>query len=126
MLEGPEPILMKRFDRRRVLQRGGFALLASAFSAPGDAGAQTPPRRTGAPPKTDDCNCTLGADRSPLDTGTSELRPVIERYDVELRNINRVYPIAGSPVRRSKIEGFYSDQLRLLDEIRFDILSQSG
>ena len=37
--------------------------------------------------RTADCNCTRGADGSPLDTGASELRPVIERYDVELRDL---------------------------------------
>lgn len=119
---------MKRIDRRSALQRGGFALLASAFATPGGADAQAPKRAAGGPgtPTAADCNCTLGADGSPLDTGTSELRPVIERYDVELRNVSRVYPIPGSPVHQAKLEQFYADQFKLLDGIRFDALSQSG
>ena len=76
--------------------------------------------------KADECNCGLGTDGSPLDTGTSELRPVIERYEVELRNLNRVYAILGSAVRQGKMEKFYADQLQLLEKINFDALSQEG
>jgi len=31
-----------------------------------------------------------------------------------------------SPLRQSKLDGFYADQFRLLDAINFDALSQSG
>jgi hypothetical protein len=65
-------------------------------------------------------------DGSPLDTGTSEMRPAIERYGVELRDLNRVYALPGSPVRRKKLEGFYADQFRLLDAMNFDAFSQAG
>jgi uncharacterized protein (DUF885 family) len=51
---------------------------------------------------------------------------VIERYSVDLRDLNRVYGVPGSALRQAKIEGFYADQLRLLDAINFDALSQSG
>ena len=57
-----------RIDRRSVLKSGGGALLGAGM------GAQAAP-----PQKTEDCNCSLGADGSPLDTGSSELRAVIER-----------------------------------------------
>ena len=66
------------------------------------------------------------ADGSPLDTGASEVRPVIERYEVELRDLNRVYPLPGSAVRQAKLEKFYIDQLQLLDRIHFDAMSQPG
>jgi uncharacterized protein (DUF885 family) len=72
------------------------------------------------------CNCTHAPDGSPLDAGTSEMRPVIERFEVELRDINRVYALPGSAVRQAKLEGFYAEQFRLLDGIGFDALSQSG
>ena len=52
--------------------------------------------------------------------------PVIERYDVELRNVNRVYALPGSALRQAKLEKFYADQLQLLENMRFDALSQAG
>ena len=90
--------------------------------------AQRPSSKSPAPsnPKPDDCNCSLAADGSPLDTGTSEIRPVIERYEVELRNLNRVYALPGSSLRQSKLEKFYADQLQLLENVKFDSLSQPG
>jgi hypothetical protein len=104
-------MLKKTVNRRSWLRGGGLALLTAGWSA-----AQ----------KTPDCNCTRGSDGTPLDTGTSELRPVIERYDVELRDLNRVYPLAGSNTRHARLEKFYTEQLRLLDGMQFDALSQSG
>ena len=94
-----------------MLQCGALALLGS------DSGtAQRSP----------DCNCTHGPDGSPLDVGTSEMRPVIERYDVDLRDLNRVFALPGSSQRRARMESFYAEQLRLLDAIAFDVLSQAG
>jgi uncharacterized protein (DUF885 family) len=111
-------------SRRSVFRRGGAALLgAGALANPAPAQrAQTKP----AAPKADECNCSFATDGSPLDTGTSELRPVIERYEVELRNLNRVYAILGSAVRQGKLEKFYGGQLQLLEKINFDALSQEG
>jgi hypothetical protein len=99
-----------------------FRLLgAGAISGLGrEAGAQ----RAGA--KTEDCNCARATDGSPLDLGASEMRPVIERYQVELRNLNRVYAVAGSPARQAKLEKFYADQLQLLEKTNFNALTQSG
>ena len=87
---------------------------------------ETPAEAQRAAAKPDDCNCTKASDGSPLDTGTSELRPVIERYGVELRDGERVYALPGSAIRQAKLEGFYADQFNLLDAIHFDALSQSG
>ena len=105
---------MGNLNRRSALRRVGLGLLASQASAQRQA------------PKTDDCNCSLASDGSPLDTSTSEIRPVIERYDVELRDLNRVYALPGSSVRKAKLEKFYADQLQLLEKIKFDNLSQPG
>jgi len=113
--------------RRHLLKCGGLAL-AAAFS-PVEAldaqknGSHTPPA---APAKPADCNCTLAADGTPLDTEISEIRPVIERYSVELRDYERVYALPGSHERQAALEKFYTGQLRLLEEIRFDRLSQAG
>jgi hypothetical protein len=54
------------------------------------------------------------------------MRPVIERYDVELRDLNRVYAVPGSGRRRSRLEKFYTEQLRLMENINFDALNQAG
>ena len=45
---------------------------------------------------------------------------MIERYEVELRNLNRVYALPGSSLRQSKLEKFYADQLQLLENVNFD------
>jgi hypothetical protein len=74
----------------------------------------------------EDCNCTRATDGSPLDTGTSEIRAVIERYEVELRDLNRVFALPGSATRQVRLEKFYTEQLRLLETVHFDVLSQAG
>jgi uncharacterized protein (DUF885 family) len=61
-----------------------------------------------------------------LDAQDSENRPLIERYEVELRNVNRVYGTPGSSLRRAKLEKFYADQMQLLEAVKFDALSQAG
>ena len=76
--------------------------------------------------KPEDCNCSIGSDGSPLDTGSSEIRPAIDRYDVELRDLNRVYALPGSALRQTKLEKFYAGQLQLLEKFNFDALSQPG
>ncbi len=121
---------MTRLNRRSVLRKTGLALLgvgAAAGTEPQAAPQHTGSKAPAAPsPKADDCNCLLGSDGSPLDTGISEVRPVIDRYQVELRDLERVYALPGSAVRQARLEKFYADQLRLLDQIRFDAISQPG
>ncbi|HUA59663.1 MAG TPA: DUF885 family protein [Verrucomicrobiae bacterium] len=120
---------MINFARRHLLKRGGLALVgAGSLASTGLLRAQKNSARPAPapPPPAGDCNCTLAADGTPLDTGTSELRPVIERYSVELRDYERLYPLAGSAARKAAFEKFYESQLRLLDGIRFDNISQAG
>jgi hypothetical protein len=116
---------MGKLVRRQLLKRGGLAV-AAGWLAPlrGQkiAAKSAPPISVNG----EDCRCTIAADGTPLDTGTSELRPVIERYTVELRDYERVYPIPGSVARQSVLEKFYTGQLQLLEGIRFDTMSQSG
>ena len=102
---------MTKLGRRSLLRGGGLALLGSGW---------------GNAQRTAECNCTRGTDGTPLDTGPSEMRPVIERYDVELRDLNRVYAVPGSGRRRSRLEKFYTEQLRLMENINFDALNQAG
>ncbi len=85
---------------------------------------QAAAQRTGS--RADECNCSMASDGSPLDTGMSEIRPAIERYEVELRDLNRVYAIPGSALRQAKLEKFYADQLQWLEKTGFDALSQEG
>lgn len=113
---------MGALNRRSVLRRAGLALVgagAASRLAP-EAVAQ----RTAS--KAEDCNCSTGSDGSPLDTGSSEIRPAIDRYEVELRDLNRVYALPGSALRQTKLEKFYAGQLQLLERINFDALSQPG
>jgi hypothetical protein len=102
---------VSKLTRRRILQGTAVALSSATFGT----------AQRGA-----DCNCSKAPDGSPLDTGTSELRPVIERYDVDLRDLNRVYPLAGSRTRHERLEKFYGEQLKSMDVIHFDSLSQPG
>jgi hypothetical protein len=110
-------------DRRGLLKRAGVAFMG-AQSLTAQKGA--PKVAPASPAKPEDCRCVLAADGSPLDTGTSEVRPLIERYLVELRDYQRIHVLPGSPLRQTAMEGFYKAQLRLLDDIRFDQLSQAG
>lgn len=102
---------MKKLNRRSMLRGGGLAAVGARLGT-----AQHAP----------DCNCTRASDGSPLDTGLSELRPMIERYDVELRDLNHFYALPGSNTRHSRLERFHSEQLRLLEAVNFDALSQAG
>ena len=102
---------MRKLDRRSMLRGGGLALFGGGLLSRVERTAEAQQK---------------AVDGSPLDTGTSEMRPVIERYAVELRDLNRVYALPGSPVRQKKLEGFYADQFRLLDAMNFDAFSQAG
>jgi hypothetical protein len=110
-------------NRRSILKTGGAALFGAGLLS--QAATPAAAQRTAAA-KPEDCNCTHAPDGSPLDTGISEVRPVIERYQVELRDVERVYALPGSALRQDKLESFYTEQLRLLDAIHFDALSQAG
>jgi hypothetical protein len=121
---------MNKPNRRNLLRTGGLAFLGAgalsglepaAFAQRGGAKPQAAPT-----PDPAACNCTHASDGSPLDIGTSEVRPLIERYVVELRDLGRVYPLQGSPVRLATLEKFYANQLRLLEGVAFDGLSQPG
>jgi len=102
---------LRELNRRSILRGGGIAALGAGL---------------GTAQRTTDCNCAKASDGSPLDMGTSELRPMIERYDAELRDLNRLFAVPGSPTRHSRLEEYYSDQLRLLEAVNFDSLSQAG
>ncbi|MGA7240962.1 MAG: hypothetical protein WBY44_35090, partial [Bryobacteraceae bacterium] len=115
--------------RRRLLKNTGLALFGTGALSqlePPARAQKNAARSAAAPAAAEDCNCTLGGDGTPLDTGTSELRAVIERYQVELRDYERIYALPGSLARQAALEKFYTGQLHLLDNIHFDSLSQEG
>jgi hypothetical protein len=72
------------------------------------------------------CRCDHAADGSLLDISFSELRPMIERYQIDLRDMYRTYPMTASPTRRAKLDAFFAGQLQLLNGVHFDGLSQDG
>jgi hypothetical protein len=107
---------MSESNRRRLLKSAMVWLGAGTFCALGQKNKA----------KADECDCTRATDGSPLDAQDSEMRPVIERYEVELRNLNRVYGTPGSSTRRAKLEKFFADHTRLLEAVNFDVLGQAG
>lgn len=119
-------------DRRNILKSGLVVLGAGVFtdvrslaalqkSKPGAAQS-----KAAAAGSHGSCNCDRAADGTLFDVGTSELRPMMERYEVDLRDINRVYSQPGAAIRRKKLETFYAEQFKLLEATNFDALSQSA
>src|SRR6201996_4430430 len=112
-------------DRRQLLKSSGYAILGSGVLGSQKLIAQTHAGKTTPTASATACACDKGADGSPLDTGTSEMIPVVERYDLEFSELSRVF-LPGSALHHSKSEAFYAGQLRLLESFRFDAMSQSG
>src|SRR5215468_9098334 len=65
-------------------------------------------------------------DLKDLDSSSSELRSLIERYVVDRGSLSRSYPMEISPARRARFKQFYSDWLATLAKFNFDTLSQDG
>ncbi|HEY4357057.1 MAG TPA: DUF885 family protein [Acidobacteriaceae bacterium] len=112
-------------DRRQLLKGSGYAILGAGVLGPQDLIAQTHTGKATQTASAAACACDKGADGTPLDTGTSEMIPVVERYDLELSELNRMF-LPGSALHRGKSEAFYAGQLHLLESFHFDAMSQSG
>jgi hypothetical protein len=93
-------------NRRSILKRGSLAL----FGAGALSQAETPAVAQRAAAKLEDCNCTHAPDGSPLDTGTREIRPVIERYRWNCATWNGSTRYPAPAVRQAKLEGFFAEQ----------------
>src|SRR5690348_6221572 len=65
-------------------------------------------------------------DLKDLDSSSSELRSLIERYVADRGSLTRSYPVEISPARRERFKQFYSDWLVTLAKLNFDTLSQDG
>ena len=59
-----------------------------------------------------------------LKTPASQLRGIIERYQVDYAILNRYYNIADSPTRAERVQQFYSGWLSTLNKINFNGLNQ--
>lgn len=119
-------------DRRSILKNGLVVLGAgvltdvsslAALQKPSAGTSQTKAAASGGHAA---CNCDHAADGTLFDIGASELRPMLERFEVDLRDITRVYSQPGAAIRRTKLETFYAEQFKLLEATDFDALSQSG
>jgi len=64
--------------------------------------------------------------RADFNTYPSELEPAIERYESDLRSIERRYTLSLSPSRSARLKGFYSEWLDSLGSWDFDKLSLEG
>jgi hypothetical protein len=119
-------------DRRSILKNGLVVLSAgvltdvSSLAALQKPSAGTSQGKSGGTAAHAACNCDHAADGTLFDVGTSELRPMLERFEVDLRDITRVYSQPGAEMRRKKLETFYAEQFKLLEGTDFDALSQSG
>ena len=61
-----------------------------------------------------------------LNRRTSELRDLVERVNIDLRNLNRRWPVGYSPARSAVLSGFHSAWRARVDEVDFGKLSQDG
>src|SRR4051812_9577533 len=57
---------------------------------------------------------------------TSELAPVLERYNADLQSVNRRYDASDSPDQRRRMRDFYTSWRKRLTEIPFEKLKQEG
>jgi uncharacterized protein (DUF885 family) len=65
-------------------------------------------------------------DPTDLKTPESEMRAVIERYNVDRGSLTRSYPVFFSLARQARFRQFYSDWLASLNKLDFDAMSQDG
>ena len=112
-------------DRRQLLRNGGLAILGAGALSPQELIAQAHPGKTTQTASPAACACDKAADGTPLDTGTSEMIPVVARYDVEYAELSRRF-LPGSALFQSQSEEFLNGQLRLFESFHFDAMSQSG
>ncbi len=89
----------------------------------GEEEAQRSPRST---PVRPDRTSASGVRDDDLDTSRSEIRPLIERFTIDLSSLNRFYTIPISPTRRERLKTFYTEWLQRLEGVNFEALSLDG
>jgi hypothetical protein len=70
------------------------------------------------------CGAMFAAEE--LDSSSSELKPMIERFTADQHSLTRTYPIRLSSNRRSRFDSFLKDQQAALGRLAFDTLSRDG
>jgi dipeptidyl aminopeptidase/acylaminoacyl peptidase/uncharacterized protein (DUF885 family) len=61
-----------------------------------------------------------------VDLGSSELRPYIERYEVDLGSLRRSYTVRISAARHARMLEYHRDWLARLETLDFRVLSREG
>src|SRR5262245_16120316 len=99
--------------------------LGVAFSVLPGAGQQLP---QGSPPdaKRSFSSSADYAEVNPAPATTSELRDLVDRFNLDRSAIQRFYTIQGSTTRRERLRTFYDTWLAKLPAVKFDSLSQEG
>src|SRR5262245_431118 len=99
--------------------------LGVAFSVLPGAGQQLP---QGSPPdaKRSFSSSADYAEVNPAPATTSELRDMVDRFNLDRSAIQRFYTIPGSTTRRERMKVFYDTWLAKLPSVRFESLSQEA
>src|ERR1044072_1052478 len=63
---------------------------------------------------------------TPVDNGTSEMRPIIEYYIADRGSLQRSFFVNSSPARRERFRKFYHDAVDRIQKMNFDAMSQEG
>src|ERR1051326_7369254 len=63
---------------------------------------------------------------TPVDNGSSEMRPIIEYYIADRGSLQRSFFVNNSPARRERFRKFYQDALDRIQKLNFDAMSEAG
>ena len=114
---------MRSFCRQITAAMLSFGILTAPVY-PAGGGAITPPAKAAAT-----ASAPAGSEvpaRTDFDTYPSELQPSIQRFESDLRSIERRYTLEVSPSRNARLKEFYSGWLDSLGSWEFEKLSLEG
>ena len=114
---------MRSFCRQITAAMLSFGILTAPVY-PAGSGAMAPPAKAAAT-----ASAPAGSEvpaRTDFDTYPSELQPSIQRFESDLRSIERRYTLEVSPSRNARLKEFYSGWLELLGSWEFEKLSLEG
>jgi hypothetical protein len=106
-----------------------LALLAAAPLAAQQPLRNSQPPASDRPVKADTPAEALAAEpvvASLINNTTSEMAPVLERYNADLQSLQRRYDASDSPDQRRRMRAFYTAWRTRLGEVAFDKLKQEG
>ena len=114
---------MRSFCRQITAAMLSFGILTAPVY-PAGGGAIAPPAKAAAT-----ASAPAGSEvpaRTDFDTYPSELQPSIQRFESDLRSIERRYTLEVSPSRNARLKTFYSGWLESLGSWEFEKLSLEG